>query len=78
MAKFEQNDEVQGKCFSLKSSEKLGQKITRHVEDEHIVIVQSNKVAQVGYFHPEYLEHRTVLLDNVRLPNREIEEFEIY
>ena len=28
--------------------------------------------------HPEYKEHKTVLLEGVLLPNREVEEFEIY
>ena len=40
--------------------------------------VQSNRVAQVGFVHPQYDEHKTVLLEGVRLPSREVEEFEIY
>ena len=43
-----------------------------------MVVTQKNSVAQVGFEHPEYLEHKTKLLANVRLPNREVEEFEIY
>ena len=40
--------------------------------------VQSNRVAQVGFVHPQFDEHKTVLLEGVRLPSREVEEFEIY
>ena len=40
--------------------------------------IKDNKVAQVGFIHPIYDEHKTVLLDGVRLPNREVEEYEIY
>ena len=69
---------VEGKCFAIPGVDKIGQKVSRTIDNETVVIVESNNVAQVGFIHPEYAEHRTVLLNNVRLPPRMIEEFEIY
>jgi len=69
---------LEGKCHALSGIDQIGQKVSRLIENNLVVIVENNRVAEVGFVHPEYVEHKTVLLENVRLPLRMIEEFEIY
>lgn len=57
----------------------LGVKLTRKTfNDEVEVVAESNQVRQVGYLHPKYLEHKTILLENCVLPMKLVEEWEIH
>ena len=41
-------------------------------------MTEGNIVVQVGYVHPHYNEHKTVLLENAILPAKLVEEWEIH
>lgn len=41
------------------------------------MIVEQNRVHQVGFNHPMYSKHKTQLLDDVILPAKLVEEWEI-
>ena len=75
---FEGKDSVHGNCFQTQCEKRFGDKIVKKTfNDEKEVIVQSNKILQVGYHHPYYSEHRTQLLDLTQLPPKLVEEWEI-
>jgi len=46
--------------------------------DEMEVVTEGNVVVQVGFVHPYYFEHKTVLLENAVLPPKLVEEWEIH
>ena len=46
--------------------------------DEMETVTEGNIVVQVGFNHPHYLEHKTVLLENAILPPKLVEEWEIH
>ena len=57
---FEGKDLVHGNCFQIKCEKRFGEAIFKKTfNDEKEVIVQSNKILQVGYHHPYYSEHRS-------------------
>lgn len=57
----------------------IGEKILRKTfSDEIETVCESNCVVQVGFMHPFYSEHRTVMLDNAILPSKQVEDWEIH
>lgn len=75
---FEGKDIVHGNCFQTKCEKKFGDQISKKtLNDKKELIVQSNKILQVGYHHPYYPEHRTQLLELTVLPPKIVEEWEI-
>ncbi len=79
MLKFDQKDIVEGECYETKRLKKLGEQITKQsfYDDDKEVVVEANKVHQVGFNHPSYTEHKTTLLETAVLPPKLVEEWEI-
>lgn len=70
---------MHGYCYKVDTLKKMGEKIMKKTfNDEMETVTEGNIVVQVGFNHPHYLEHKTVLLENAILPPKLVEEWEIH
>lgn len=56
----------------------IGASIMSTDKGEPVTLVKSNRVIMTSYTHPAYKRHNCSLLKNAVLPDREVEDFEIY
>ena len=63
----------------MRAAKQFGDRITKNsFGTEEEIVTESNQILQVGYLHPSYTEHKTQLLENLILPPKIIEEWEIH
>jgi hypothetical protein len=69
---------IGGAIKGYKHAYKVGTDIKLPNQDLDLEAIEGNKTAQVRYEHPKYERHLTKLLEGVKMPRREVEDFEIY
>lgn len=78
-ATFGKKDEIVGKVIGNPSGlAKIGESIMTNDHGKRAISVDSNCVIMTQYLHPEYAKHDCSILKGAVLPQREVEDFEIF
>jgi len=73
----EKKDTIFGEMTFSKTGVKIGGEFRCRVKTDENFIVKNNKVEQISFVHPEFVEHKCHLLPGAKLPAREVDNFEI-